>query len=641
MTNSSLQHPEKDSVDDAYKLFKQKLHSPKYVVAPMVDQSELAWRMLARRHGANLCFTPMFSANTFINDATYRKRVLEDLSCKEDRPLIVQFCANNAENFVNASKLVEIFCDGVDLNLGCPQHIARRGHFGAFLQEDWELIQNILQCARQKLSVVVSAKIRVFPEIGKTIQYAEMLQKAGCHFITVHGRTREQKGALTGKASWLHIKAVKNSLNIPVFANGNIQYKKDIDDCLQETGVDGVMTAEGHLNNPYIFEGKQPYVNDVVQEYLKLVKQFPCPLSYVRTHLFHLWAHALQVHKDMREKFGQASTLEDLNLCNEDLNLRCVADEKSGAFSTESTPHWICQPYIRPNRRPIQPPAKTNDDGEVEKDIGICESQKLSKNKARRLARYEKKIAVKKLKRKKEHDRKKQREKAQLQQTEIQTGRVLRKCEKKEIIVGRLKDAMNQDASTITVCIDLSWTAAMNEKEVNKLAGQLGRLYGSNRKAEKPARLYFSSFDHKGALWKECIRKHDGFENYLVHMISQPYHEKFCNTDIIYLTPDAEEALMEVCPGVVYILGGLVDETVVKKLTLDGASVHGFITRRLPVQEYMQRVEGRPNYSTVYSINQVFDILLTFYSTQCWRKALEAGVPPRKGYVFKNTESSC
>ena len=127
-----------------------------------------------------------------------------------DRPLVVQFCANDPKYLLQAAKIVEPHCDAVDINLGCPQDIARRGHYGSFLQDDWDLIYNLsmsvpslclehfsialVNTLHQNLSVPVTAKFRVFSTVEKTVEYAKMLERVGAQILTCHGRTREQRG---------------------------------------------------------------------------------------------------------------------------------------------------------------------------------------------------------------------------------------------------------------------------------------------------------------------------------------------------------------------------------------------------------------------------------------------------------------
>jgi len=367
-----------------YDFFTQTLGSPKYIVAPMVDASELAWRSLSRYYGAQLCYTPMFHAHNFSTSATYRKENFT--TGPEDRPLIVQFCGNDPEKVLKAAKYVEGECDAVDLNLGCPQGIARRGFYGAFLQDEWDLIARIVALLHKELSVPVTCKIRIFPEVDKTIRYAKMLEEAGCQLLTVHGRTREMKGPHTGIADWDHIKAVREAVKIPMFANGNILYFEDIERCMSHTGVDGVMTAEGNLFNPTLFTDKHLPVYEVVDKYLSYAKQYGTGFMYVKGHLFKLYNITFQIKLDLRDMLGKTHSVDDIIEVQEVIKKELVREEQlnqpavqvqrvSTCDNFRALPYWRCQPYFRSTR--IEAITHVQTEGELsEREIAMALERK-------------------------------------------------------------------------------------------------------------------------------------------------------------------------------------------------------------------------------------------------------------------------
>jgi len=250
-----------------------------------------------------LAYTPMFHARLFVEAQKYRETHFQamrgglpwlDGNPTIDRPLFVQFCANDPTHLLAAAKLVEPYCDAVDLNLGCPQGIAKKGHYGSFLQEDQELIHNLIKTLHEGLSIPVTAKIRILETKEKTLEYAKNVLSAGASILTVHGRRREQKGHITGLADWQMIKYLRENLpaETVIFANGNILQHGDVQKCLDATGVDGIMSAEGNLSNPGIFalppavgeegvefwrgrDGKGGWrVDAVFRRYLDLIHQY-------------------------------------------------------------------------------------------------------------------------------------------------------------------------------------------------------------------------------------------------------------------------------------------------------------------------------------------------------------------------------
>ncbi|EGD78915.1 hypothetical protein PTSG_01890 [Salpingoeca rosetta] len=379
------------------KFFHHVLKSPKHIVAPMVDQSELSWRLLARAYGAHLCYTPMLHSGVFVRDANYRK--LNFTTCAEDRPLIVQFCGNDPDTVLEAAKYVEDKCDAVDLNLGCPQNIARRGRYGAFLQDEWDTISAIVKRLHAELSVPVTCKIRIFDDLDKTLAYARMLEESGCQLLTVHGRTRVQKGPRSGLANWDYIKAIKNAVSIPVVANGNILYTSDIDKCIEYTGVDGVMSSETHLVNPAVFSGQYPLLWEMVDEYMGLALKHGESVACCKAHLFKLYHKCVNDYPDLRTDLAKARSHDDLlavaAALNENLRRRRDEEMKQGLWTEEhdtetAALHALpsCSPDFEHPRIPVwrcqpRPRNHNSDKALLEREPGPrAKQQKPQKSKA-------------------------------------------------------------------------------------------------------------------------------------------------------------------------------------------------------------------------------------------------------------------
>jgi tRNA-dihydrouridine synthase 1 len=243
--------------------------SSKSLVAytPMLHARMFAETAKFRNHS----FQPLRSGlveKPTLSDTYENKGLYLDGNPSNDRPLFVQFCANNPDELLEAASYVAPFCDAVDLNLGCPQGIARKGKYGAFLQEDQELIYSLINKLHNNLAVPVTAKIRILENKEDTLKYAQKVLSAGASILTVHGRHRDQKGHKTGLADWKVIRYLRENLpeETVLFANGNILRREDIDRCLEETGADAVMSAEGNLYDPAIF-GEAPPVGEEGREY--------------------------------------------------------------------------------------------------------------------------------------------------------------------------------------------------------------------------------------------------------------------------------------------------------------------------------------------------------------------------------------
>jgi len=103
---------------------------------------------------------------------------------------------------LTAAKYVENDCDAVDINLGCPQGIAKKGNYGSFLLEKTDLIVSMIKILRENLKVPVTVKIRCLPSEADTLHLAKEIEKAGASLLTVHGRTRDHNKHLIGPTNY-------------------------------------------------------------------------------------------------------------------------------------------------------------------------------------------------------------------------------------------------------------------------------------------------------------------------------------------------------------------------------------------------------------------------------------------------------
>jgi tRNA-dihydrouridine synthase 1 len=299
---------------------------PARVLAPMVDQSDLPFRLLTRRYNCNLCFTPMIHAKQFCTSAEYRRKFMLQ-AASQDRPLIAQLCGSDKEYLVETALAIEPFCDGIDLNCGCPQGIAKRGNYGAFLLEQEDELLSVVRHLVQNITLPISVKVRLLPAESRdeslelSLKLYTKLVDAGIHLLTIHGRTRHHKGSLTGHADWEAIRTCVQALGhrIPMFANGSLGDLAQVQECLAMTGVDGVMTSEAVLEYPAFF-ASSPRIGRVqlAREYLLLAKQYPTDcggqgsgLKCMRGHV-HKILHADLTGLEARQRVIETESWQEL-----------------------------------------------------------------------------------------------------------------------------------------------------------------------------------------------------------------------------------------------------------------------------------------------------------------------------------------
>ena len=236
-------------------------------LAPMEDVTDMGFRLLCKRFGADMVYTEFVSCDALIRGVNKSQAKLQ-ISDKE-RPVAIQIYGRDVDAMAEAARICEEASpDVLDINFGCPvKKVAGKGA-GSGMMRTPDLMVEITRAVVKAVNIPVTVKTRLgWDNDSKIIvDLAERLQDTGIQALTIHGRTRAQM--YTGDADWRLIGEVKNNphMFIPIIGNGDVTSAEICKQRFEETGVDAVMIGRGSIGCPWIFEDVKHYLRTGVKK---------------------------------------------------------------------------------------------------------------------------------------------------------------------------------------------------------------------------------------------------------------------------------------------------------------------------------------------------------------------------------------
>lgn len=298
------------------------------VLAPMAGVSDRAYRELCVRFGAAYCVSEMVSSKALSFNSKKSEELMEisDL----ERPCGIQIFGDDPKCMADAAKhALENKPDIIDINMGCPAPKISSNGSGSALMKNPRLCGEIVKAVTAVTDIPVTVKIRKGwdDDSVNAVEVAKICESAGAAAITVHGRTRQQY--YKPPVDYDIIKAVRESVSIPVIANGDIDSAERAKEVMDITGCDLVMIGRATLGNPWIFSQINAYLEnpnvkihtpDLEERLGVMIEHIGKMVEYKGEHMAMLQARKLVVgyFKGMkgaaalRNEAGKIKTLDDL-----------------------------------------------------------------------------------------------------------------------------------------------------------------------------------------------------------------------------------------------------------------------------------------------------------------------------------------
>ena len=220
-------------------------------LAPMAGITDYVLRSLIRRYSKSALLTTEMISSEYLAQTLNGRSGVEILKRDENHsPISYQISGHKPHLMNQAAKFLNDYADMIDINMGCPVKKVVGGQDGASLMRNPELACDLVKAVKDGTNKPVSVKFRLGYTADEMnyVEFGQMMQESGADFITIHARTRAQM--YSGKADWSRIKELVKSVDVPVFANGDILTIDDAEKCIEESGAYGVAIGRGALSDP-------------------------------------------------------------------------------------------------------------------------------------------------------------------------------------------------------------------------------------------------------------------------------------------------------------------------------------------------------------------------------------------------------
>ena len=262
----------------------------RFLLAPMLEPNDIAFRLLCKRAGCGLTWTGM------VSPLSKQKMDLDD------KPA-VQLFGNSAREIKNFIKKYDSQVSLWDFNLGCPSKLSRKSEHGAFMHKDFEIIEKILKTMCGATKKPINIKLR---KSKQAIEIAKLAEKY-VDVIAIHARTIEQ--GYSGDVDYDFALKLKKAVGVPVIYSGNVN-EKNVRKILED--FDFVFVGREAIGNPGIFSKLSGEKVDIdFGDYIKLAKKYKLFFRQIKYQAMN-FTKGLRDAKSLRKKLIEAKSVEDV-----------------------------------------------------------------------------------------------------------------------------------------------------------------------------------------------------------------------------------------------------------------------------------------------------------------------------------------